>query len=88
MPGFVPFHIAILLNVSITGALEASSKWVGKTKIYSTGSKKRVGKGPISIKIKQKSGWARAHPTHTALTPLYRGVGARETKGQLPYRYF
>ena len=54
----------------MTGALEAASKWVGKTKNYSTGIKKWVGKRPFSIKIKQKSGWARAHPAHPAPTPL------------------
>ena len=49
-----------------TGASEASSKWVGKTKYYSTCSKKWVGKRPFSIQIKQKSGWARAHPAHNS----------------------
>jgi len=55
----------------MTGALEASSKWVSKTKNYSTGIKKWVGKRPFLIKIKQKSRWARAHPAHQAPTPLH-----------------
>ena len=52
-----------------TGAEEASSKWVGKTKNHSTGSKKWVGKFPFSIKVKQKSGWTRALPVHPSPTP-------------------
>ena len=56
-------------NLNITGASEASSKWVGKTKNYSTCSKNWVGKRPFSIKIKQKSEWARTNP---APTPLHR----------------
>ena len=40
-----------------TGASEASSKWVGKTKNYYNGSKKWVEKHPYSITIMQK-----AHP--------------------------
>ena len=52
------------------GASEASSKWAGKTKKYSTGNQKWLGKRPFSIKIKQKSEWARAHPAHQAPTPL------------------
>ena len=55
---------------SLSGASEASSKWVGKTKNHYTGSKKWVGKHFFSLKIKQKSGWVRAQPTHPASTPL------------------
>ena len=57
-------------TISEPGASEASSKWVGTVKNYSTVSKKWVGKCPFSIKVKQKSGWARAHPAHPAPTPL------------------
>ena len=49
---------------------EASPKWVGKAKNYFTSSKKWVAKCPFFIKIRQKSGWAHAHPAHPALTPL------------------
>jgi len=55
----------------MAGASEASSKWVGKTKKFSKVCKKWVGKLLYSIKIRQKSGWARAHPAHPAPTPLY-----------------
>ena len=51
--------------------MEASSNWVGTIKNYSTVSKKWVGKCPFSIKVKQKSEWALAHPAHPAPTPLY-----------------
>ena len=52
----VYIHNVNLILSYIPGALEASSKWVGKTKIYSNGSEKSVGKHPFSIMIKQKSG--------------------------------
>ena len=57
--------------VHVSGAQEPSSKWVGKTKNFSSGSKKWVGKYPFSIKVKLKIGWAHAHPAHPASTPLY-----------------
>ena len=38
-----------------------------KTRKYFTGSKQWVGKCPFSLKVKQKSGWARAHPASTPL---------------------
>ena len=47
-----------------------ASKWLGKTKKYSNGSKKWVDKNPYSIIIRQKSGWARAHPAYPAPMPL------------------
>ena len=60
------FHIVnstayLILNFwtewyNCSGASEASSKWVGKTKNYSTGSKKWVSKHFFSLKIKNKVG--------------------------------
>ena len=63
--------VELLYSKVNEGASEASAKWVGITKNHSTGSKKWMGTRPFSIKIKQKSGWARAHPAHPAPTPLY-----------------
>ena len=65
--------LVVLLSLSpekYTGASEASSKWVVKTKNYSTISKKWVSKRPFSIKMKQKSGWARPHPAYPTPTRL------------------
>ena len=59
-----------ILRLYLTGALEASSKYVGKIKKYSTGGKRWVGKLLFSVKMKQKSGWARTYPAHWAPTPL------------------
>ena len=58
--------------ILLTGASEASSKWVGTTMNYSNGSKKWVGNRPYSLMIRQKSGWARAHLAHPAPTPLVK----------------
>ena len=62
--------ISEILFVPKTGALEASSKWAGKTRNCSTSSKKWVGKCLFSIKVKQKSGLGRDHLAHPAPTPL------------------
>ena len=70
-PGKVLYNMNECMYLHNTaGASKASSKWVGKTKNYSYGSKKWVGKHSFSIMIRQKSGWARAHPAHPAPTPL------------------
>ena len=63
-------HLFYTSEISLVGALEDSSKWMDKTKDYSTGSKKWVGKYPFSMKVKQRGGWARANPAHLAPTPL------------------
>ena len=53
-----------------SGASEAFSKWVGKTKNYSTASKKWVVKHSFSLKIKQKS-------AHLAPPPLNHNLVTR-----------
>ena len=77
----------LTLKEYFSGASEASSKWVGTTKNYSTGSKKWVGTRPFSIKIKQKSGWARAHPAHPAPTPL-ENIYLYKPETPEPYSFF
>ena len=66
---FVPLSLTPCAgaDLHVTGASEASSKWVGKTKNYYNGSKNWVGKHPYSIVIRQKSRWASAHPAPTPL---------------------
>ena len=69
-PPRIDLYKIFSFTILYTGASGASSKWVGTIKNYSTDSKKWVGKCPFSMKVKQKSGWARAHPAHLAPTPL------------------
>ena len=53
LPNIKYFQVSSLVSLSARSQ-EASSKWVGKTKNYSNGCKKWVGKCSFSIEVKEK----------------------------------
>ena len=68
LSGLMPFSRDEPLGRGVGSLLKVDGQ--DQELFYYSSSKKWAGKHPFSLKIKQESGWPRAHPTHPAPIPL------------------